>query len=107
MDPAYLDYLLFAATTFAVGTLGFAVAWLRARERAIRAETRLSSGTPASLGAGIETRFDRLEQIAEDTALELERLAEAQRFQSKILAGRSAEGAPRHEANPARVITPH
>ena len=107
MDPAYFDYLLFAAGALAATTLGFAVAWLRARERAVRAESRLASGAER-LGTGAaEARFDRLEQLTESVALELERVAEAQRFQAKLLAGRADQGGGDRPAVPARIITPH
>lgn len=107
MDPAYLDYLLFAAGSFALAALGFAGAWLRARERAIRAEAQLAAGQAGRLGTAAEARFDRLEQLAEGTALEVERIAEAQRFQAKLLAGRSPEPPARLPATSGRVVTPH
>jgi hypothetical protein len=103
MDPAYLDYLLVAAGGFAVAAFGFAVAWLRARERAIRAESQLAV-------VAAEARFDRLEQLAEANALEIERVAEAQHFQGRLLAGRAKEAAPQPPQAPGmpeRVITPH
>lgn len=113
MDPAYLDYLLLATGTFALTTLGFAIAWVRARERAIRAEQ-----APARLAAHAEARFDRLEEIAESTGLELERLAEGQRFQSKLMAERTGAALaplsanppvapPRSSASPVNANTPH
>jgi hypothetical protein len=110
MDPAYLDYLLLAAGGFAMAALGFAIAWLRARERAVRAEAQLALGHEQQLGAAAEARFDRLEQLAEANALEIERLAEAQHFQGRLLAGHREEGAPqstRAPGIPERVITPH
>lgn len=102
MDPAYLDYLLVSAGGFAVAAFGFAVAWLRARERAIRAESQLAV-------VAAEARFDRLEQLAEANALEIERVAEAQHFQGRLLAGRTKESTPPPQAPgmPERVITPH
>jgi hypothetical protein len=106
MDPAYLDYLLFAAAGFALTMLGFATAWVRARERAIRAEQR----TADMLASGAQARFDRLERLAEDVALEVERLGEAQRFQGKLLADRADSAAPHvppSTARPPRVDTPH
>jgi hypothetical protein len=103
MDPAYLDYLLIAAGTFALTSLGFAIAWLRARERAIRAEEQPAEPTVTDIAA----RFDRLEQLAEDTARELERLAEAQRFQSRLLAERSVAALPRTAESADGFSTPH
>ena len=110
MDPAFLDYLLIAAAGFAATTAGFAAAWLRARERAIRAEARLSAADEARVGAGADVRFDRLEQIAEASALEIERVSEAQRFQAKLLAGRSPDQSgrpPLGAGDLGRIVTPH
>jgi hypothetical protein len=51
----------------------------------------------------------RIEQIVESTAVEVERVAEANRFMSKLLAERSADrGIEASVPRPsARVITPH
>jgi hypothetical protein len=87
MDPAYLDYLLLATAGFAATALGFAVAWLRARDRAIRAEAQLAADAAERLTPGAAQRLERLEQLAEHTALEVERVAEGQRFERELLAG--------------------
>ena len=57
--------------------------------------------------AAQDARFDRLEQAVEAVAIEVERIAEGQRFVTKLLAERAA--AERTPALPApeRVITPH
>lgn len=107
MDPAYLDYLLFAAGGFALAALGFATAWLRARERAIRAEVQLAAERAGRFGTDVPARVDLLEQLAEGTALEVERIAEAQRFQAKLLAGRAPETPGKLPEKSGRVITPH
>jgi len=57
----------------------------------------------------IDARFDRLEQLAEQTALEVERVAEGQRFTTKLLAERTSPnviptGSP---GRPAEHRTPH
>lgn len=49
-------------------------------------------------------RLERIEQIVETSAVELERVAEAQRFAAKLMAAR---GAGPVERTPERVITPH
>ena len=82
-----------------VTTVGFAVAWLRARERALRAEL-----TRQRLSQGSDERLDRLQQAVETIAVEVERISEAQRFTTKLLADRTAAERPRV---PERVITPH
>ena len=90
-------------TLFAT-TVGFAVAWMRARERAIRAE--LTRGRPAT---DADARFDQLQQAVDAVAVEVERISEAQRFTTKLLAERGSSAATRgaEHAAPLRVITPH
>jgi hypothetical protein len=92
--------LLLASGGFAATTFGFAVAWIRARERAIRAEQRAA---PASDG---DARFDRLEHAIEAMAVEVERMSEGQRFVSKVLAERVGQERDAG-ARAARVDTPH
>lgn len=54
---------------------------------------------------GLSERVERIELIVEATAIEIERISEANRFMSKLLADRSA---PLNSASrPERVITPH
>ena len=53
----------------------------------------------------LEERLSRIEQIVESTAIEVERVAEGQRFTTKLLADRGAE-IPQPRAS-ERVITPH
>ena len=50
--------------------------------------------------------LSRIEQAVETTAIEVERIAEAQRFTSKLLAERGT-AEPRPANAPHRVITPH
>lgn len=57
----------------------------------------------------IDARFDRLEQLAEQTALEVERVAEGQRFTTKLLAERASPNVL-HAGSPGRPVehrTPH
>lgn len=72
------------ATTAAVG---FAVAWVRARDRARRAERRLAGDSPEEIGAA---RVEQLEQSLETMARQLERLSEGQRFTTDLLSKRAA-----------------
>jgi hypothetical protein len=55
-----------------------------------------------------DTRLERLEQSVDAIAIEVERVAEAQRFVSKLLAERSAADNGRVEtaAQPGRVMPP-
>ena len=105
MDPAILDYLMLAVGTLTATTFGFGIAWLRARERAIRAEAQAESGQRSS--EVIDARFDRIDQFVDTLAVELERIAEAGRFQSKLLASRGNVPASDRPAIEGRVITPH
>ena len=53
----------------------------------------------------LEDRLTRIEQIVESTAIEVERVAEGQRFTTKVLVERSGElPQPRSQG---RVVTPH
>lgn len=54
---------------------------------------------------GLRDRLDRIEVIVEATALEVERIAEGNRFMAKLLAERSGAAGP--ASRPERVITPH
>jgi hypothetical protein len=85
-----------------VSSVGFAAAWLRARERAIRAEL-----SRPRLPAEAEARLDQLQQTVEAVAVEMERVAEAQRFTARLLAERGGVDAAARPRGPERVITPH
>jgi len=58
--------------------------------------------------AALSQRLDRIENAVETTALEVERISEANRFMAKLLAERGAT-VPASAAvpKPERVITPH
>jgi hypothetical protein len=103
-DHIVAEYVAGILGLLAVGflgtTVGFAVAWMRARERAVRAEH--TRAEPADAAA----RFERIEQAIDAVAVEVERVGEAQRFQSALLAERVGV-APARPAAPARVVTPH
>ena len=85
VSDTVFSLLILASGVFAATTIGFAVAWMRARERAVRAEAR--AGQPPDG----DTRFDRLEHAVEAISVEVERMAEGQRFVSKVLAERSRD----------------
>jgi hypothetical protein len=60
----------------------------------------------------VEARLTEIERSSEAIALELQGVAEAQRFSAKLLAERLPAALPtphlgRHAAAPARVVTPH
>jgi hypothetical protein len=54
---------------------------------------------------GLTVRLDRIELAVESTAVEIERISEANRFMAKLLAERT--GATALPKSPERVITPH
>jgi hypothetical protein len=76
--------LLLALAVVTSGAVGFAIAWVRARDRVRHLEQQLA-GRALSGDAGSE----RVEQALEAMTLELERLAEGQRFTTELLAGRN------------------
>ena len=54
---------------------------------------------------GLQERLDRIEIAVESTALEVERISEANRFMARLLAERNGVALP--ASRPERVITPH
>ena len=54
---------------------------------------------------GLHEHLERIETVVEATAIEVERIAEANRFMAKLLADRAAASAL--PSRPERVITPH
>ncbi len=55
----------------------------------------------------VTARIARIEQIVETTAIEVERVSEAQRFTAKVLAERAAPGGLPASHGHGRVNTPH
>lgn len=84
-----------------VTTIAFAVAWLRTRERAFRAEL-LARNAQQGLDADSSGHMQR---TIDAVALEVERVGEAQRFLTRLLSEREAAKAQLPERG--RVITPH
>src|SRR5688572_23541166 len=80
-------------------------AWVGSRKHRVRAQ-------PSPRLDAIEARLARMEDMIESVALEMERVAEGQRFTAKLLADRATSAAPplpsRAVAQPeGRVNTPH
>ena len=67
-------------------------------------ELKQEKRVPTSID-GLSERLERIELTVEATAVEMERISEANRFMSKLLADRSAP--PQPPSRPERVITPH
>jgi hypothetical protein len=102
----YLDEPLAAVAATALAVTGAALgAWWQRRRRPPPQRV-----VPGDIDRQLmDARFDRLEQLAEQTALEVERVAEGQRFTTKLLAERMAPnvlpaGSP---GRPAEHRTPH
>jgi hypothetical protein len=95
------DILVLQVVAITCGTLAFAatLGFLR-RYLELRQEQR-----PSLPADELATRLERIEHTVEATALEVERISEANRFLSKLLAERP--GVPAPAASPAQVITPH
>jgi hypothetical protein len=83
------------------GTVAF-VASLRFLRRFL--ELRHERRFPIAID-GLQERLERIELAAEATAVEVERMSEANRFIAKLLADRG--GAANLASPPERVITPH
>jgi uncharacterized membrane protein YccC len=74
--------------------------WLYHRVLELRHERRV----PIAFDA-LQERLARIEAAVETTAVEVERISEANRFMTKLLADRT--GALNLIGKPERVITPH
>jgi len=95
------DILVLQVVVIMCGTVGF-VASLRFLRRYL--ELKHERRVPASTDVLLE-RLDRIELTVEATAVEVERISEANRFMSKLLADRSGPAKPANR--PERIITPH
>jgi hypothetical protein len=95
------ESMFFQALSLVCATVAFvaSVGFLR-RYLELRNERRGPIGIE-----GLQERLDRIEMGVETTALEVERISEANRFMAKLLAERSA--LPPLPNRPERVITPH
>jgi hypothetical protein len=95
--------LFLSSSTLLATTVGFAIAWVRARERALRAELEGFRIQPRTVATA-----DSFERALDAIAVEVERISEGQRFVTRLLSERAdaaPKPAPRLDAQ--RVITPH
>ena len=94
-------FLAFQAVTIICATAAFV-----ASLRFVRQYLQMRNDRRIAAPSAAETdRLDRIEMIVEATAVEVERISEANRFMAKLLAERS--GALPPSSRPERVITPH
>jgi hypothetical protein len=99
VSDTVFSLLVVLCGTFGASTLAFGVAWMRARERAIRAEQRAAPA--ADPGAA---RYEGLASAVDSITTELDQLAEGQRFVTRLLSERA--GADRAGgARPAHVTS--
>jgi hypothetical protein len=98
-DFAVLLFFFGIATTTAIG---FAIAWVRASRRV----RKLEEGRPAPVQAADDGRLDRLEQIVEGIASQVDQLQASQEFLSRLITSKPGKvWSP--ELEKGREITPH
>ena len=93
------ELLALAGTGLFFTTIGFAALWVRARERATRAESLLEG---MRMGGRGDSTSPALDAIAE----EVERIGEGQRFLTRIMSDQAAQGERARPRTPG-AITPH
>jgi len=96
------DILVLQVMVLGCGTAAF-IASLRFLRRYLELRHERSPGASPT---EVLDRLQSIEHTVESTAIEVERLAEANRFMAKLLAERNAPIAALSKA-PERVITPH
>jgi hypothetical protein len=96
------DILVIQVVVLACGTTAF-VASLRFLRHVLELRHERVLRAPA---VEVLDRLESIEHTVESTAIEVERLAEANRFMAKLLSERSAPSVPLPKT-PERVITPH
>lgn len=98
------EVMLFQCTVIVCGTTA-----LIASLGVLRRYLELRSDRPAipapDAVAALHHRLARMEEIAEVTALEVERLSETNRYMARLLSERA--GVPLPASRPERVVTPH
>lgn len=103
-----IDLLALAGMASIPTSIGLGMAWWSARTE-LRVRRELTRGwpePPSRHDGASDTR--RLEEAVDAIALEVERIAEAQRFVARLLAERAeTERALPSPSSPPRVITPH
>lgn len=107
----YFEFLVSGLALFGFSSLVLFVAWLRARSRAIRAESQLEvyrEMRGAQPAVGRPSPADaRLNDTVDALALELERIGEGQRFLTRLLSDRFSDGAGQLKGDLPRRVTPH
>jgi hypothetical protein len=91
------EFMVFAGLMATLGSITKIILSIVNRKRT------LPDGTNATL-TEIAQRLGRLEQAVDATAVEVERISEAQRFTTKLLVDK---GKPGQELPKSRAVTPH
>ena len=95
------EALMFQSIVIVCATFSFAAS-LQFLHRFL--ELRQKRAVPSAID-GLHERLERIEVAVDATAIEVERIAEANRFMAKLLSERGAAMSP--ASRPERVITPH
>lgn len=100
-ESAVSQNVFLAALTLLCGTVAFLGTLLFLRRYL---ELKHERRPPIAID-GLQARLERIELAVESTAVEVERISEANRFMAKLLADRAGGANPM--SRPERVITPH
>jgi len=95
----FAELAAIVCTGLFLSSVGFAGLWIRARERATRAESLLE-------GIRMGTREDSTSPALDAIAEEVERIGEGQRFLTRIMSEQANHG-ERPRSRTAGNITPH
>ena len=96
VTQAILGFSFFGAVAVTVRSI--AAVWMK----------HLEARRPPTLHHAIEGRLERIEAAVDVIAVEVERIAEAQRFAARLAAERAPGGLPAPGSAPeGRTITPH
>jgi hypothetical protein len=105
-EPMFFEFLVFAGLMGALATVrAVAVTFIKRKQG--------GQAPSAAVLDQIAQQLAALQQTVESTAIEVERISEAQRFTTKLLAERGAAGAPSASGvsdrprRPPHDITPH
>ena len=103
-DIAILGIL--TSSALFVSNVIFLTLWIRAREASLRSGNRGDQiGKSPSAPLDHQERQERLELAVDAIAIEVERIAEGQRFVTRLLSDKAPAQTPQRAAE--RVVTPH
>jgi hypothetical protein len=97
--PHFMQLVVLCGAGLFASTVGFAALWVRARERATRAESLLEGMRMMGAREGGSIALDAI-------AEEVERIGEGQRFITRIMSEHASRGEMARPRTPG-TITPH